>query len=326
MRILIVDDDPDTRDIVIRALREEFREPEIVQASDLPSLDTALAGGAPDVLVTDYDLRWGDGLQVFDRVKAASPDCCAVMFTGTGNEELAVRAMKRGFDDYLVKKMGQFRRLASSARIAYERAAERKGLRENRDLLLKELYHRIHNNLQLVISLLNATAKSMPDAGSRERIRDLGRRIQALSVLQEQFYRAEDFRHVDLSAYLGSLARGLVDLGIAKVDLDTRLDAVEVPVAVAVPLGLIANEILMNAVKHAFPQGHAGRVTVRLERWKDGLSLTIADDGVGSRSDLEAAPTGLGIGLVRRLAAQIDADVAFSDLEPGTECRVTVRA
>src|SRR3712207_2465851 len=107
MRILFADDDPDTRALAIRALRQEFPDAEVVEASDRQSLDDALGGGTVAILIADFDLRWIDGFEVLERTKAAHPDCVAVMFTGTGNEELAVRAMKAGFDDYVVKAPGQ---------------------------------------------------------------------------------------------------------------------------------------------------------------------------------------------------------------------------
>jgi DNA-binding response OmpR family regulator len=96
------------------------------------------------------------------------------MFTGTGNEELAVRAIKHGFDDYVVKGSRQLRRLATAVRSAYDRNNRLRELGENRELVLKELYHRLHNNLQLVISLLRMTEKTLESESDRRQLADLG--------------------------------------------------------------------------------------------------------------------------------------------------------
>ena len=325
MRILFVDDDPDTRVLAIRAVAQEFPDAAIIEAADLASLDGVLREQTPDILVTDFDLRWSDGIVVFDRVKAVNPHCCAVMFTGTGSEELAVRAIKRGFDDYLVKGARQLRRLAMAVRSAYERRRELRELGENRDLLLKELYHRLHNNLQIVISLLRMTEKAMANASDREQLADLQRRIQALIALQEEFYRSEDFRRVDFAAFLERLGGSLAGLAGGRVRLEPKLDPMELPIDLALPFGLIANEILTNALKHAFPDERAGRLSVTLQAVRGRAVLTIADDGAGYPAALDpnAAP-GLGMRLVRRLADQVEGDVSFERGEAGALCRISI--
>jgi two-component sensor histidine kinase len=325
MRILFVDDDPDTRVLAIRAVAQEFPDADIREAADLRGLDDLLREQAPDILVTDYDLRWSDGIVVFDRVKAVNPFCCTVMFTGTGNEELAVRALKHGFDDYVVKGAKQLRRLAMAVRSAYDRRWELLELGENRDLVLKELYHRLHNNLQIVISLLRITEKAITNASDREQLADLQRRIQALSALQEEFYRSEDFRRVDFAAFLERLAGSLAGLASGRIRLALRLKALELPVDLAVPFGLIANEVLTNALKHAYPDDRMGQLSVTLDAVADRAVLIIADDGAGYAEDLDLpVASGVGMRLIRRLADQIDGEVSFERGETGALCRISV--
>jgi two-component sensor histidine kinase len=330
MHILFVDDDPDIRTLAIRAVLQEFPNAEVSEATELASLERVLQGRAPDVLVTDLDLRWTDGFAVFDRVKAANQHCCAVMFTGTGSEELAVKAIRHGFDDYVVKGTHQLRRLAMSARAAHDRNRELRRQSENRDLVLKELYHRLHNNLQIVISLLRLTEKAMASEEDRRQLADLGRRIQALSALQEEFYRSEDFRHVNVAGFLDRLARGLVGLAGDRVSLACELEETHLPVDVAVPFGLIANEIITNALKHAFPGENTGRLSVRLHRADDRLALTVATDGTGYvRADSSEGGEvtdsgGLGMRIVRRLADQIEGEVSFEGSDTGTICRISI--
>ena len=324
MRILFVDDDPDTRALAIRAVAQEFPNAAIREASDLASLDEVLLERPPEILVTDFDLRWTDGITIFDRVKAANPLCCTVMFTGTGNEELAVRALKHGFDDYVVKGSKQLRRLAVTVRSAYERNNRLRELGESRDLVLKELYHRLHNNLQLVISLLRMTEKSLGSESDRQQIADLGRRIQALSTLQEEFYRSQDFRRVDFSSFLERLARNQLEPLGRRIDLEAELGLVELPVDLAVPLGLIANEILTSTLKHASTDDRPGHLSMQLEQTAEMLILRISDDGIGPGKSLEPSKLDLGMRLIQRLATQIEGEVSFERHTAGASWQVSV--
>ncbi|HEV2602072.1 MAG TPA: histidine kinase dimerization/phosphoacceptor domain -containing protein [Microvirga sp.] len=322
-RILLVDDDPDIRDLVRRTLSQEFPSSEFREATDPGSLEAALEAWLPDVLVTDFDLRWSDGLVIYDQVKGAAPACCTVMFTGTGDEDLAVRAMKHGFDDYVVKRSNQLKRLAASVRLAYDRHRQRRDLAENRDLVLKELYHRLHNNLQLVISLLRITERAMADPTAKQQLADVGRRIQALTTLQEQFYRSEDFRSVEFDGYLRALATDLAGLAGGRVALKMEIGSLNLPIDLAVPLGLIANELITNALKHAFPGERLGELKVELWQEDRVLVLRVADNGVGSTAEA-AQPSGLGSKLVERLSQQIEANVQTLASSGGTTSRVEV--
>lgn len=324
MRVIVADDDPDTRALNIRALSQEIPDLDVVEVADPASLERALAA-APDLLVTDYDLRWIDGFAVLTAVRGSHPHCHAIMVTGTGNEDLAVRAMKAGFDDYIVKGQNQMKRLGLTARLVVERGQAKRALSENRDLVLAELYHRLHNNLQIVISLIRQTEKTLRDAADRQQLADLRQRIQALSSLQEQFYRSPDFRRVEFGAFLGELAERLTVLAPVPITLETEIEALELPVDVAVPFGLLANEIITNAVQHAFSdEAPGGKMTVRLQRQQDRSVLTVEDSGRGFEHGLTSQPIGLGLHLVQRLAEQIGGTVSIEANSPGTRVIVGV--
>jgi two-component sensor histidine kinase len=324
MRILFVDDDPDERALASRAVGHEFPDAKLAEAYDSESLASALNAGELDLLITDFDLRWIDGLEVFDKTRAAHPSCCAIMYTGTGNEELAVRAMKQGFNDYVVKGASQRRRLAASARVALTRRAEHRDLVESRALILQELYHRLHNNLQIVISLIRQTQREVQDPAARQRLAELADRIRALSTLQEHLYRSGDFRSVDFAGNLLQLAQGIVGLAAGRIRLETSLDAVDLPVDTAVPLTLIVNELLTNAIKHAFPDEREGQIEVRLERAGSGLSIVISDNGVGWDPATFVPAASLGRRIIERLADQVGAELSLVPSRAGTECRITL--
>jgi two-component sensor histidine kinase len=321
-RILIVDDDPDTRALVRRAIAAEFPESELREATDRDTLEAALQEGTPDILITDFDLRWSTGLEVFEAVKGVAPDCCTLMFTGSGNEELAVQAMKRGFDDYIVKRSTQLKRLAASARLAFERYAQRLALTENRDLVLKELYHRLHNNLQIVVSLLRMTERAVADATAQRQLQDLRRRVEALGTLQEAFYRSPDFRRVDIGAFLETLAPRVFGGAVDRIRLTTEIAPVTVPIDRAVSLGLIASELMTGALEEA-ADGPAD-LFVALEREDGAVVVTVRR--TGPRAASPSAPDEVGARLVERLAGQIEAEIVIEADEAGTTRRIKATA
>ncbi len=331
MLALIADDDRDSRALVIRTLSRGFPGLTPVEITDETSFASALRGPVPDMAVTDLDLRWTDGLSVFQRLRAAFPYCAVVMFTATGTQETAVEAMKTGLDDYVVKRQDQYPRLVTSLRLALERQEQKRRLKittdnlvaavEEKQVLLQELYHRIHNNLQLVSALVHRTALRFKDPEVRRAFGDVTERITALSILQDELYRSGDLSKVDLAKYLERLASGVIGLAMSdRVEVEYALESVALPVARASPVALLANEALLNAAKHAFPDGGHGTVRVSLTRLGADAELVIEDDGVGFPAGQTEGR--LGMHLIRRLAAQARAAVDFPSRARGVACRV----
>lgn len=130
LRILLVDDNPDDRALVIRTLRQEFPRVEIEQVSNPDGLSTALERLDHDLCITDFQLLWTDGLKVLHRVKARDPHRPVIMFTATGSEEIAVEAMKAGLSDYVLKSPRHFARLTAAVHTALTQSAQAQTLRE----------------------------------------------------------------------------------------------------------------------------------------------------------------------------------------------------
>ncbi|MDI1484186.1 response regulator [Polyangium sp. y55x31] len=128
MRFLVLDDNPDDRLMAIRLLSHEFSDAEADEVFDKAGFEQAIARGGYDAVVTDYMMRWTDGIQVLQLVKRHWPDCPVVLFTGSGNEEVAVEAMKAGADDYVVKSPQRMPRLPLAVRHAIDRATSKRRL------------------------------------------------------------------------------------------------------------------------------------------------------------------------------------------------------
>ena len=130
VRILLIDDNPDDRMLALRRLEQEFQHLQSLEITDISELKQVLAERQFDIVVTDYSLRWSDGLNVLHQVKQRYPNCPVVMFTGTGNEEVAVEAMKSGLDDYIIKSPQHYTRLAAAVRAAWERSKQHQAFQE----------------------------------------------------------------------------------------------------------------------------------------------------------------------------------------------------
>ena len=113
-RLLLIDDNPDDRALTIRELKKEF-EIQVKEIADAEGFADALEEGNFDLVITDYQLIWGNGLEILGQIKARYPDCTVIMFTGTGSEEIAVEAMKNGLDDYVIKSPRHLKRLPEPA-------------------------------------------------------------------------------------------------------------------------------------------------------------------------------------------------------------------
>ncbi|NJM62522.1 MAG: response regulator [Oscillatoriales cyanobacterium RU_3_3] len=142
IHILIIDDNPTDRLLVKRELEREFSPLKITEISDSQSFESALEKGGFNLAITDYQLRWNDGLEVFRVIKFRYPQCPIVMFTNTGNEEIAVEAMKSGLDDYIIKSPRNYLRLCVAAKVVLDRAAAQQQvtrLEKRLNLLLERL-------------------------------------------------------------------------------------------------------------------------------------------------------------------------------------------
>jgi len=176
----------------------------------------------------------------------------------------------------------------------------------DKDVLLREVHHRVKNNLQIINSLLTLKALRSSDVSIREAFNDTLRRVTAMSLVHEALYQHEATSEIDFGRYLQALCDALVDsFGVAgRVSVTVAADGAPVHLDTAIPLGLIATEALGNALKHAFPGGAAGHVVVTFRRPHGGQPgvLAVRDDGVGA----PATPgNGTGLRLVQAIAKQV---------------------
>jgi PAS domain S-box-containing protein len=210
-----------------------------------------------------------------------------------------------------------------------KRAEERlvASLRE-KDVLIREIHHRVKNNLQIISSLLNLQRHAIADPALREVFRDSYDRVRAMALIHEQLYRTEDLGRIDVRAYVQGLAANLVrshGVDPNRIAVDVQVDDVALGIDTAIPCGLLVNELVANALKHAFVGRDRGRLGVGLRTGPDGtLLLRVADDGVGIPAHVDPLRArSLGLQLVSSLAAQLGGSVRVTGAN-GTTVEVSI--
>ena len=197
------------------------------------------------------------------------------------------------------------------------RTAELSAALRDREVLLQEVHHRVKNNLQIISSLVNMQARKLEAGPSRDALRECQTRVQAIALIHERLYQSQDYSRVPLSDYVRSLAASIFNAtgtALRGVELEFAIDDVSLTVDKAIPCGLVLNELITNALKHAFRDGRSGKLQVELARTDDELiRLAVRDDGVGLPPDFQKQRGhSLGIQLVSTLAEQLDASLTIS--------------
>ena len=178
---------------------------------------------------------------------------------------------------------------------------------DQRDLLLREVYHRVKNNLQTVDALLALQASRLADTDARAALMGLRGRIYALGLVHHQLMGSDDLKTFDVAPFLRELSANILEGGEhAGVTLSVDADPLEVGLDYAIPLGLLVTELITNSLKHAFPDG-AGAISMALRREADRhVVLVVEDNGRGmAEADLAEDGRGLGAGIVRGLVEQL---------------------
>lgn len=194
-----------------------------------------------------------------------------------------------------------------------------------KEVLLKEIHHRVKNNLQVISSLMSLQADSVTDQAVRGVFLESRHRIRAMAVVHEKLYRSDNLARVDFDEYLVAVAGELFrSFGSARIAQRFDVQSVQLDVDTAIPCGLIVNELITNALKHGFPDNRSGTVTVALKRIdRANVLLSVQDDGIGFPSDTDfRLMSSMGMTLAVSLTQQIGGDISL-DTASGT--RFTVR-
>ncbi|WP_296623204.1 histidine kinase dimerization/phosphoacceptor domain -containing protein [Marivirga sp.] len=201
----------------------------------------------------------------------------------------------------------------NTLKILNEELADKNVLLDKRnaenELLLKEIHHRVKNNLELVKSLISLQSAQIEDPATKEAMMASQNRVQSMGIIHQKLYQGTNLGSIEMKDYFLNLSEGILDTFNAeeKVKIECAMDNLELDVDTAVPIGLIVNELLTNALKYAFPTKENGIIHISLEKTTDNnLKLKIKDNGVGKVVGIAPKGTGFGSQLVQLLTQQLN--------------------
>ncbi|MGA9139581.1 MAG: histidine kinase N-terminal 7TM domain-containing protein [Methanocella sp.] len=223
-------------------------------------------------------------------------------------------------------------KLKASNEMLQKEVAERKRAEElmavslrEKEVLLKEIHHRVKNNLQIVSSILSLQSGSAGGDTQAAALRDSQDRIKSMALIHEKLYQSTDISHIDFAEYVRSLTRHLARSYISApgIRMSVDIERVFLDIDTAIPCGLIINELVSNSLKYAFRDGRAGEVRVSLSQHGRAYTLVVSDDGVGLPPGLDFHNTAsLGLQLVNTLVGQLEGTIELN-AEKGTNYKIT---
>jgi len=197
---------------------------------------------------------------------------------------------------------------------------------QEKEVLIKEVHHRVKNNMAIISSLLNLQSEYVDDKKYLDMLKDSQSRIRSMALVHEKLYKSVDFSHIDVRDYIETLTGTIKSTVRGNIDVDCQVEVqdVELDIDVLIPCGLIMNEILTNAFKHAFNGQDNPTIVLTMLKSIDGnISLSVTDNGVGLPEGFDISRSaGLGLKLIRILSKQIGGNIEV-DTENGTTFRLT---
>ena len=343
LRILYIDDDPAATRLAQKHLeRNGFI---VESANDGESGVARVAQGDFDAVALDHVMPKQDGLATLAALRAL-PDAPPVVYvTATDDGHVAVAALKAGAADYVFKDIGgEFLTLLATAleqavaklrlqkakkemeaeiRIARDRF---QALAAEREVLLREVNHRVGNSLQLISSLLGIQESASTAEEAKTALQQARQRVMAIAQLHKQLY-SNDVSSVSLNEYLHTVVSDLRRSSSDQITIVLLLpeETIEVTPDHALAIGVTITELVLNALKHAYPDGE-GPVRIELRAaHSEWMSIIVEDDGVGRDGLDGAANTGLGKTIVSAMASKLDAEWGYDKDYPGTRATLRVR-
>lgn len=350
VRVLYIDDDVGITRLVQKHLERAGYE---VSTAENGVVGTEIASsGAFDVVALDHYMPGRDGLEVLADLRALPQPPPVIFVTAAEEPRVAITALKAGALDYVLKDVGgvflealssSVARAVEQDRLRREKEAAEQALRASRDrfeklaaqqaIMLREVNHRVANSLQLISSMLVLQARKITDPALQGILLRSRQRVEAVSLVHRRLYTSEDVQFVEMDQYLAGLLDELrqaatTDVAERRIELDAA--PVRLETDKAVPIGVIVNELVTNALKYAYSADQVGSVRVRLESEPaERITLTVEDDGIGIIDSLPLKGTGLGTVIVRSmtetLRATLDLDRSPRDALRGQAGRLIRR-
>lgn len=355
LRVMQVEDSLSDAALIERALTRNGYVVSSERVMNAQQMREALAKQHWDVIIADYRLPDFDAPSALSLLHESGRDIPFIVVSGAMGEELAVAMMRAGAQDYLLKD--NLARLAPAvereirdARTRREREQVERALNETeerlvtqkaamerqtellqqRETMLREIHHRVKNNMQVMSSLLSLQSRVVSNPETSRMLEENQNRIQSMALVHELLYQSEDLAAVDFSKYIRRMVDHLFrSYGVneRQIRLLTELDPIALELDDALPSGLLINEVISNSLKHGFPDGRSGEVRIQLRCPSAAtVVLALSDNGVGMPRELDwITSRSLGLRLVRALAQQLRAELEIRS-QDGTEVKLVFKA
>lgn len=329
LRILLLEDSALDAELVMETLSSSGLQACMERVTLEADFAEALRDKPWDLVLADYLLPGFDGLNALALVRERRPDLPFVFVSGALGEEVAVEALKRGATDYVIKDKldrlpATILRALAEARERIEKRQAQEALQkllDERTSLLHELDHRVKNNLQLLLSLIGIEIRHADSKGTTKVLERMRERLEALGAAHRDLYDGKGFARFDA----GNFARGLCEELTAvarevKVTPEFEIETIEVEAAKASPMALLFNEVVVNALTHAYRERH-GKLKLSMHV-RDGRLLFQLSDDAFSLHEKQAAEEGASGTILKGLARQLDATVEWPRDDPKVLVRI----
>ncbi|NJN92970.1 MAG: PAS domain S-box protein, partial [Anaerolineales bacterium] len=235
--------------------------------------------------------------------------------------ELELRQYRDHLEDRVALRTAELSQLNQQLELEIN---ERKRVLQDKEILLQEIHHRVKNNLQVISSLLDLQAKYLKDEASREVFKESQHRIRSMALVHERLYQAQDLTRIDYAEYITNLTHHLLvayDNRRRQIHLRQQIDPLSLSIETAIPCGLIINELVSNALKHAFPDHSGGEIWLEFRAAPNSqIILRVGDNGIGLPPQVDFRRSkSLGLTLVTTLVKQLQGTIEVNNNTRGTE-------
>jgi two-component sensor histidine kinase len=218
-------------------------------------------------------------------------------------------------------------KLRSNAALTAQKLLVEKSLAD-KELLLREIHHRVKNNMQVISSLLSIQSRDITDEVALKAVNDSRNRVRAMALIHQGLYTEEDLRGIKTTEYISKLCNSLFSsyrIDVDRIKLELEVEEILIDVDSIVPIGLILNELITNALKYAFPDDRKGNIRIHIKELEEGLQLIVSDDGIGISGDrILANEDSFGMKMIKAFSKKLNAEWDIQS-EKGTTVSMLIR-
>lgn len=300
----------------------------------------------PDIVITDINMPVMDGIEMVREIKTRYPNAKIIVMSAYNIKENFIESVNLGVDGYLMKPVEAKKLLSlidefagitlmkweleSKERKRQEAEDFLKKSLEEKEVLLREVHHRVKNNMQIISSILRMQSRNIEDPRMKDILQESQNRIHSMALIHENLYSNEGLADIKFANYVQSLSGNIArsySSQQARVRFDYQIEDANLSMDVAIPCGLIINELISNSFKYAFKGKTKGTIFIyfKPDLLTNTYELRVGDDGVGIPDHVDIMKTkSLGMKIIHKLVQQIDGEMQ-NDFSNGTEFIITFK-